>query len=156
MGEARAPASAETFWTRAVDTVHGTRRSKGPVMTRLYAFVQSFVAEARELASGQTMAEYAVVLGGISSALSSVTSKLEAVQRVKRAPPRRGGARQIAGSKNPQTGDMYSPLSADILRTSAVGPRPRQRRPAPRTGNAWARTRRGARVTVIKGSKGLT
>ena len=60
-------------------------------MTRLYAFVQSFVAEARQLESGQTMAEYAVVLavitiaiigalsflaGGISSALSSVTSTL--------------------------------------------------------------------------------
>jgi Flp pilus assembly pilin Flp len=60
-------------------------------MTKLYAFVQSFVAQARELESGQTMAEYAVVLavitiailgalsflaGGISSALSSVTSKL--------------------------------------------------------------------------------
>jgi Flp pilus assembly pilin Flp len=60
-------------------------------MTRLYAFVQSFIASARELESGQTMAEYAVVLavitvailatlallaGGINSALSSVTSKL--------------------------------------------------------------------------------
>jgi Flp pilus assembly pilin Flp len=60
-------------------------------MTRLYAFVQSFVATARDLESGQTMAEYAIVLavitvaiiatlallaGGITSALNSVTSKL--------------------------------------------------------------------------------
>jgi Flp pilus assembly pilin Flp len=60
-------------------------------MTKLYAFFQSMVATARESESGQTMAEYAVVLavitiailgalaflaGGISSALSSVTSKL--------------------------------------------------------------------------------
>jgi Flp pilus assembly pilin Flp len=60
-------------------------------MTRLYAFVQSFVATARDLERGQTMAEYAVVLavitvaivgalvllaGGINSAISSVTSRL--------------------------------------------------------------------------------
>ncbi len=60
-------------------------------MIKLYAFFQSVVAAARESESGQTMAEYAVVLavitiailgalaflaGGISSALSSVTSKL--------------------------------------------------------------------------------
>jgi Flp pilus assembly pilin Flp len=60
-------------------------------MTRLYAFVQSFVATERKLESGQTMAEYAIVLavitvaiiatlallaGGINSAISSVTSKL--------------------------------------------------------------------------------
>ncbi len=60
-------------------------------MTKLYAFFQSVVAATRESESGQTMAEYAVVLavitiailgalaflaGGISSALSSVTSKL--------------------------------------------------------------------------------
>jgi Flp pilus assembly pilin Flp len=60
-------------------------------MIKFYAFFQSFLTEARESEKGQTMAEYAVVLavitiailgalsflaGGISSALSSVTSKL--------------------------------------------------------------------------------
>ena len=43
-------------------------------MTRLYAFVQSFVAEARELESGQTMAEYAVVLGVITITIHGSTS----------------------------------------------------------------------------------
>jgi Flp pilus assembly pilin Flp len=60
-------------------------------MTRFYAFIQSFITEARDAESGQTMAEYAVVLsvitiaiiialtalaGGISGALGSVTAKL--------------------------------------------------------------------------------
>ncbi len=60
-------------------------------MTRIYSFIQSLAAVTRDSESGQTMAEYAVVLavvtiaiigalsflaGGISSALSSVTSTL--------------------------------------------------------------------------------
>jgi Flp pilus assembly pilin Flp len=60
-------------------------------VTRFYAFLQSFVAAAQDSEAGQTMAEYAVVLavitvaifatlgllaGGITSALSSVTSTL--------------------------------------------------------------------------------
>ncbi|HEY1478706.1 MAG TPA: Flp family type IVb pilin [Gaiellales bacterium] len=60
-------------------------------MTKLYAFFQSFVASARESESGQTMAEYAIVLaviavvlvaaltylsGGIGGTLSKVTSDL--------------------------------------------------------------------------------
>jgi Flp pilus assembly pilin Flp len=60
-------------------------------MTRFYAFLQSFVAAARDSEAGQTMAEYAVVLAvvtisvvvalgflasGISSTLSDVTSTL--------------------------------------------------------------------------------
>ncbi len=60
-------------------------------MTKLYTFIQSLAAVTRDSERGQTMAEYAVVLavvtiaivgalsflaGGISSALSSVTSTL--------------------------------------------------------------------------------
>jgi Flp pilus assembly pilin Flp len=60
-------------------------------MTKFYAFFQSFLATTRESESGQTMAEYAVVLavitvaivatlillaGGITNTLNSVTSKL--------------------------------------------------------------------------------
>jgi Flp pilus assembly pilin Flp len=60
-------------------------------MIKFYAFFQSFLVTARDSESGQTMAEYAVVLavitiaiiaalgflaGGISKALSSVTSNL--------------------------------------------------------------------------------
>ena len=60
-------------------------------MTKFYAFFQSFMVSARESESGQTMAEYAVVLavitvaivvtlgllaGGINSTLNSVTAKL--------------------------------------------------------------------------------
>jgi Flp pilus assembly pilin Flp len=60
-------------------------------MTKLYTFIQSFAAVARDAERGQTMAEYAVVLavvtiaiigalgllaGGINSTLSSVTSTL--------------------------------------------------------------------------------
>jgi Flp pilus assembly pilin Flp len=60
-------------------------------MTKFYAFIQSFIVEARDSESGQTMAEYAVVLavitigilialtalaGGISKTLSSVTGNL--------------------------------------------------------------------------------
>ena len=60
-------------------------------MTKIYSFIQSLAAVTRDSESGQTMAEYAVVLavitiaiigalgflaGGISSALSSVTSTL--------------------------------------------------------------------------------
>ena len=59
--------------------------------TKLYSFIQSFVATARDREEGQTMAEYAVVLavivvaivatlvllaGGIKSTLSSVTTDL--------------------------------------------------------------------------------
>jgi Flp pilus assembly pilin Flp len=59
--------------------------------TKLYSFIQSFVASARDREEGQTMAEYAVVLavitvaivgalillaGGISKSLSSVTGNL--------------------------------------------------------------------------------
>jgi Flp pilus assembly pilin Flp len=60
-------------------------------MIKTYAYLQSTVVTLRDRQSGQTMAEYAVVLavitvailatlallsGGIKSALSSVTSKL--------------------------------------------------------------------------------
>jgi Flp pilus assembly pilin Flp len=60
-------------------------------VTRFYAFLQSFVAAARDSEAGQTMAEYAVVLalitvaivttlgylaGGINDTLSSVTDTL--------------------------------------------------------------------------------
>lgn len=60
-------------------------------MTKFYAFINSFVVSARDNESGQTMAEYAIVLavitvaiiatlgflaGGITKALSSVTSSL--------------------------------------------------------------------------------
>jgi Flp pilus assembly pilin Flp len=60
-------------------------------MTKLYTFIQSLAAVARDTERGQTMAEYAVVLavvtiaiigalallaGGIQSTLSSVTSTL--------------------------------------------------------------------------------
>jgi Flp pilus assembly pilin Flp len=60
-------------------------------MTKFYAYLQAHVASLLENDSGQTMAEYAVVLaviavaiiatlgllaGGINKALSSVTSKL--------------------------------------------------------------------------------
>jgi Flp pilus assembly pilin Flp len=70
---------------------HGIKDSRGATMTKLYTFIQSLAAVARDSESGQTMAEYAVVLavvtiaiigalsflaGGISSALSSVTSTL--------------------------------------------------------------------------------
>jgi Flp pilus assembly pilin Flp len=59
--------------------------------TKLYSFIQSFVASARDREEGQTMAEYAVVLavivvaivatllilaGGIKNTLSSVTGAL--------------------------------------------------------------------------------
>jgi Flp pilus assembly pilin Flp len=72
--------------------VTGIKDSKGAIIvTKLYAFVQSFAAVARDAERGQTMAEYAVVLavvtiaiitalgllaGGIESTLSSVTSTL--------------------------------------------------------------------------------
>ena len=61
------------------------------MMIKTYAYLQSLVASLRDRESGQTMAEYAVVLavitvaivvtlgllaGGIKSALISVTSKL--------------------------------------------------------------------------------
>jgi Flp pilus assembly pilin Flp len=61
------------------------------MMIRTYAYLQSFVVSLREREHGQTMAEYAIVLavitvaiiatlgflaGGITKALSSVTSKL--------------------------------------------------------------------------------
>jgi Flp pilus assembly pilin Flp len=70
---------------------HGIKDSRGATMIKLYTFIQSLAAVARDSESGQTMAEYAVVLavvtiaiigalsflaGGISSALSSVTSTL--------------------------------------------------------------------------------
>jgi Flp pilus assembly pilin Flp len=60
-------------------------------MIKTFAYLQSFVVSVRDRESGQTMAEYAVVLavitvaiiatlvlltGGIKNALSSVTSKL--------------------------------------------------------------------------------
>jgi Flp pilus assembly pilin Flp len=60
-------------------------------MINFYAFFNSFLVSARESESGQTMAEYAIVLavitvaiiatlgflaGGISKALNSVTSSL--------------------------------------------------------------------------------
>jgi Flp pilus assembly pilin Flp len=60
-------------------------------MTKFYAFFQSFLATSRDSESGQTMAEYAVVLavitvaivatlivlaGGITKTLSSVVSSL--------------------------------------------------------------------------------
>jgi Flp pilus assembly pilin Flp len=60
-------------------------------MIKFYAFFNSFLVSARESESGQTMAEYAIVLavitvaiiatlgflaGGISKALNSVTSSL--------------------------------------------------------------------------------
>jgi Flp pilus assembly pilin Flp len=60
-------------------------------MIKTYAYLESIVVSLRDRESGQTMAEYAVVLavitvailatlallaGGIKSALSSVTSKL--------------------------------------------------------------------------------
>jgi Flp pilus assembly pilin Flp len=60
-------------------------------MNKFYAFINSFIVSARESESGQTMAEYAVVLsvitiaiivtlgvlaGGISGTLNSVTAKL--------------------------------------------------------------------------------
>jgi Flp pilus assembly pilin Flp len=38
-------------------------------MTRFYAFLQSFVAASRDSEAGQTMAEYAVVLGVITAAI---------------------------------------------------------------------------------------
>ena len=59
--------------------------------TKLYSFIQSFVATARDSESGQTMAEYAVVLaviviaiiatlallaGGITNTLNSVTKDI--------------------------------------------------------------------------------
>jgi Flp pilus assembly pilin Flp len=60
-------------------------------MIKTYAYLESIVVSLRDRESGQTMAEYAVVLavitvailatlallaGGVKSALSSVTSKL--------------------------------------------------------------------------------